>query len=178
MPDFSQLIASIHLPTLQQVVFVMIATFTAAAALLTVLAPNVFHNAMGLVATFFGVAGIYILLEAEFLAVSQVLVYVGAISTLITFAIMLTRGMMQGESASTNRQVLSTSIVVGLLFLVMIGILLNVAWPNAGLELNPGEEIIADLGEMFVTSYLVPFELMAVLLLIALAGAIMLARDE
>ena len=109
---------------------------------------------------------------------SQVLVYVGAISTLITFAIMLTRGMMQGKSASTNRQMLSTSIVVGLLFLVMIGILLNVAWPTVGAELNPGEELIADLGEMFVTTYVVPFELMAVLLLIALAGAIMLARDQ
>ena len=82
MPDFGELISTIHWPTIQQIIFVMIATFTAAAALLTVLAPNVFHNAMGLVATLFGVAGIYILLEAEFLAVSQVLVYVGAISTL------------------------------------------------------------------------------------------------
>ena len=61
MPDFGAIISSIHFPTIQQVIFVMIATFTAAAALLTVLAPNVFHNAMGLVATFFGVAGIYIL---------------------------------------------------------------------------------------------------------------------
>ena len=85
---------------------------------------------------------------------------------------------MQGKSASTNRQALSTSIIVALLFLVMIGIILNVAWPNVGADLNPSEEIIADLGEMFVTSYLVPFELMAVLLLIALAGAIMLARDQ
>ena len=178
MPQFGELLASIHLPTLQQVIFMMIATFTAAAALLTVLAPNVFHNAMGLVATFFGVAGIYILLEAEFLAVSQVLVYVGAISTLITFAIMLTRGMMQGKGASTNRQMLATSIVVALLFFVLVGLLVHVAWPTASLELGPGEEIIADMGEMFVTTYLVPFELMAVLLLIALAGAIMLARDQ
>lgn len=177
MPDLSTLIP-FHLPTLQQVIFMMIAAFTMAAALLTVLAPNIFHNAMGLVATFFGVAGIYILLEAEFLAVSQVLVYVGAIATLITFAIMLTRGMMQGRSASTNRQMLPTAILTGLLFFVIIGIQLNVAWPNVGIELNPGEELIADLGEMFVTSYLVPFELMAVLLLIALAGAIMLARDR
>lgn len=177
MPDLSTLLP-FHLPTFQQVIFIMIALFTAAGALITVLAPNLFHNAMGLVATFFGVAGIYILLEAEFLAVSQVLVYVGAISTLITFAIMLTRGMMQGRSASTNRQVLATSITVGLLFLVVIGILLNVPWPNVGAELDAGEELIADLGEMFVTTYLVPFELMAVLLLIALAGAIMLARDR
>jgi NADH-quinone oxidoreductase subunit J len=155
-----------------------IALFTMAGALVTVVAPNLFHNAMGLVATFFGVAGIYILLEAEFLAVSQVLVYVGAISTLITFAIMLTRGMMQGKTSSTNRQVLSTAIISVLLFLVIIGIVLNVAWPSVGEELIGGEELIADLGEMFVTSYVVPFMLMAVLLLIALAGAVMLARDR
>lgn len=176
MPDLSAL--PIPIPTIQQVIFVMIALFTMAGALITVVAPNIFHNAMGLVATFFGVTGIYVLLEAEFLAVSQVLVYVGAIATLITFAIMLTRGMMQGKSASTNRQTLSTAIIASLLFLVLIGIILNVAWPNVGEEISGSEALIADLGEMFVTSYLVPFELMAVLLLIALAGAIMLARDR
>jgi NADH:ubiquinone oxidoreductase subunit 6 (subunit J) len=177
MPDVSALIP-IPLPTIQQIIFMGIALFTMAGALVTVVAPNLFHNAMGLVATFFGVAGIYILLEAEFLAVSQVLVYVGAISTLITFAIMLTRGMMQGKTSSTNRQVLSTAIISVLLFLVIIGIVLNVAWPSVGEELIGGEELIADLGEMFVTSYVVPFMLMAVLLLIALAGAVMLARDR
>ena len=177
MPDISTLIP-FPIPTIQQVIFIGIALFTAAAALVTVLAPNIFHNAMGLVATFFGVAGVYVLLQAEFLAVSQVLVYVGAISTLITFAIMLTRGMMTGGRPSTNRQLLPTAIITVLLFLVIIGIVLNVAWPAGGMELNPGEEMIANLGELFVTAYLVPFELMAVLLLIALAGANMLARDD
>ena len=167
-----------HLPTFQQVIFIGFALFTVAGALITVLAPNLFHNAMGLVATFFGVAGIYVLLNAEFLAVSQILVYVGAISTLITFAIMLTRGIMKRDTPSTNRQMLPTVIIVVLLFLVMVAFLLNVAWPNAGQELVVSESLIADLGETFVTTYVVPFELMAVLLLIALAGAIMLARDR
>ena len=167
-----------HLPTFQQAVFIGFALFTMAAALVTVAAPNLFHNAMGLVATFFGIAGIYVLLNAEFLAVSQILVYVGAISTLITFASMLTRGIMKRETPSNNRQMLPTAIIAVLLFLVIIGFLLNMTWPNASQELIPTEELIADLGEMFVTSYIVPFELMAVLLLIALAGAIMLARDR
>ena len=165
------------LPTIQQVIFVMIAGMTVTGALITALAPNLFHNALGLVLTFFGVAGVYVLLEAEFLAVSQVLIYVGAISTLITFAIMLTRGMMFGRTSSTNRQMLSVAIITVLLFLVLMGLLLNVAWPQVGAELAGGEQLIADLGELFVTTYLVPFELMALLLLVAMAGAILLARD-
>ena len=140
--------------------------------------PIYFTTRLGLVATLFGVAGIYVLLEAEFVAVSQVLVYVGAISTLITFAIMLTRGMMFGGTSRNNQQMLSAAIITGLLFFVLIGVLINVAWPEVGSELKHSEEIISDLGELFVTTYLIPFEMMALLLLVALAGALMLARDR
>lgn len=166
------------LPTVQQVVFILLALFTAVSALIVVVAPNLYHNALGLVATFFGVAGIYALLEAEFLAVSQVLIYVGAISTLITFAIMLTRGMMFGRTSSGNPQLLTASIMCGLLFLVLWGVLANTPWTVVGAALPDGELIIATLGQLFVTTYLVPFELMALLLLVALAGALMLARDR
>lgn len=79
------------------------ALFTAFCALMVVGARNLFHNALALVGTLFGVAGIYALLEARFLAVSQILVYVGAISTLITFAIMLTRGMMYGAFIASQQ---------------------------------------------------------------------------
>lgn len=166
------------LPTVQQAVFIMLALFTAVSALIVALAPNLFHNALGLVATFFGVAGLYALLEAEFLAVSQVLIYVGAISTLITFAIMLTRGMMFGRTSQTNQQFLTASIMAGLLFFVLWGVLANVPWPEVGAALPDGQLIIATLGQLFVTSYLVPFEMMALLLLVALTGALMLARDR
>jgi NADH-quinone oxidoreductase subunit J len=180
MPDINELMTLIgpYLPTLQQIVFLSLAGFIAIMALITVLAPNLFHNAMGLVGTLFGVAGIYALLEAEFLAVSQVLVYVGAISTLITFAIMLTRGMMFGRTSTNNKLTLTTSIVVILLFFVLVGFLYTVGWPTGDGTFVAGENLIADLGELFVTTYLVPFEMMALLLLVALAGAIMLARDH
>src|SRR5690606_11875856 len=118
MDILSELFPMPPIPTVQQAVFIALALFTVVSALIVAVAPNLFHNALGLVATFFGVAGIYALLEAEFLAVSQILIYVGAISTLITFAIMLTRGMMYGRTSSTNRQVLSASIMASLLFFV------------------------------------------------------------
>ena len=166
------------LPSIQQVVFVFMALFVASSALFVALSKNLFHSALGLVATLFGVAGVYAILEAEFVAVSQILVYVGAISTLITFAIMLTRNMMYGTTSPTNRQAGTAGLIIMLFFLMLISVVLNVPWPEVEIELGDGEAIIADLGQLFVTTYLIPFELMALLLLVALAGAILLARDR
>lgn len=176
MPDFAAFTAL--LPTATQVVFMGIALLTVAGALTVVLARNLFHNALGLVATFFGVAGVYFVAEAEFVGVSQILIYVGAISTLITFAIMLTRGMMFGTTSPRNRQS-GTAAIMTILTFVVLGALVNaVPWPNAGEAITDGEVIIARLGSMFVNEYVVAFQLLALLLLVSLAGAIVLARDR
>ncbi len=178
MDIIQQLFPLPPIPTIQQAVFVLLALFTVVCALTVVLAPNLFHNGLALVGTLFGVAGLYALLEAEFLAISQVLVYVGAISTLITFAIMLTRGMMFGATSQVNKQAGTAALVVGLFFVVLAGIVAWTPWPEIGSPIGNGEQIIARIGELFVTSYLVPFELLALLLLVSLAGAILLARDR
>lgn len=180
MPELADLLAEFMpaIPTMQQVVFFPIAGFVMFAALITVFAGNLFHSALGLVATLFGVAGLFIMLEAEFIAVSQVLVYVGAISTLITFAIMLTRGMMFGRTAVRNRQWLAGLLVASLFALSAMGVVANIEWPTVATPITNGEVIIATLGELFVTVYVVPFIMLALLLLVALAGALMLARDD
>ncbi len=178
MEILQQLFPLPPIPTLQQAVFIPMALFTAFCALMVVGARNLFHNALALVGTLFGVAGIYALLEAEFLAVSQILVYVGAISTLITFAIMLTRGMMYGATSQVNKQAGTAVIITSLFFLVLAGLVSGAPWPTFGVELGSGEQIIANLGKLFVTTYLIPFELLALLLLVSLAGAILLARDR
>lgn len=174
----SEILQSLPIPTIQQLVFLGLAGFIALFALITALAPNLFHSALGLVGTLFGVAGIYFLLEAEFVGVSQILVYIGAIATLIAFAIMLTRGLMFGPTSPTNRQALASSLVAALFFLVLGGIVTSIPWPVVGAALGDGEAIIADLGELFVTTYVLPFELLALLLLVALTGALLLARDR
>jgi NADH-quinone oxidoreductase subunit J len=181
------------IPTLEQAIFIPIALFTAVCALLVVFSRNLFHNALALVGSFFGVAGLYVMLEAEFLAVSQILIYVGAISTLITFAIMLTRGMMFGATSPVNRQAGTAAIMISLFVIVLAGVVGAAPWPTpetridlatldwggyARLGSTTGEQIIAKLGHLFVADYLIPFELMALLLLVALAGAILLARDR
>jgi NADH-quinone oxidoreductase subunit J len=178
MDIISQLFPLPPIPTVQQAIFIGIALFTVIGALIVAIAPNLYHNALGLIVAFFGAAGIFALLEAEFLAISQILIYVGAISTLITFAIMLTRGMMFGRTSRNNKQVLTASIMAGLLFVTLWGIVGHVPWSVVVADLPNGEAMIAKLGELFVTTYLIPFEMMALLLLVALAGALMLARDK
>lgn len=166
------------IPTVAQFVFIVIALFTAGAGLLVVISPNLFHNALALVGTLFGVAGLYILLQAEFLAVSQVLVYVGAIATLITFAIMLTRGMMHGRTSPMNRQFGRSALFAILFFLGLLGFVRSIPWPEAALPVTADEGMIARLGELFVGPYVVAFEVLGLLLLVALVGAVMLARDN
>lgn len=166
------------LPTVSQVVFLAIAMLAVIGSLAVVLARNLFHSALGLVAAFFGAAGVYIVAEAEFIGVSQVLVYVGAISTLITFAIMLTRGMMFGATSPRNRQSGTAAIITLLTFIVLGALVQAIPWPQSGEAIVDGEAIIAGLGRAFVNEYVVPFQLLAMLLLVALAGAIVLARDR
>ena len=180
MEIIQQLLPPLVIPTIPQAVFIPLALFTAICALGVSMMRNLFHSALCLVGTFFGVAGLYALLEAEFLAVSQVLIYVGAISTLITFAIMLTRGMMFGNTSPSNRQVGSSAIIMSLFFVVLGGLVANIPWPKVETQIaaSQGEAMIAKLGTLFVTNYLIPFELMALLLLVALAGALLLARDR
>lgn len=166
------------LPTIGQLVFTGIALFTCASALGVVLARNLFHGALALVATLFGVAALYVMLEAEFLAVSQVLVYVGAIATLITFAIMLTRSMMYGKTSPLNRQWGKTGLFAVLIFIALMAFLRSIPWADTLPAINANESMIAALGEQFVTTYVVAFEVLGLLLLVALVGAVMLARDS
>lgn len=166
------------LPTLHQSVFMAIALMAVVGSLMVVVARNLFHSALGLALAFFGVAGVYIVAEAEFVGVAQVLIYVGAITTLISFAIMLTRSMMFGATSPLNRQAGTAAIIASVIFVVLAGILGGLPWPSTYDTITDGQAVIANLGTAFVTEYVVAFLLLAVLLLVALAGAIVLAQDR
>ncbi len=163
--------------TLYYLAFFVLAALTLIAAIITVTVRNVVHAALALVGAFFGVAAIYLLLEAEFLAVVQVLIYVGAISVLILFAIMLTRGLMQSTETGVNAQWAAAALLALFLFLGMFLIAAASPWPIA----NPIPAITTDLvprlGELLVTTYVLPFEVISLLLLGALVGALMIARE-
>ncbi len=156
--------------------FILLSLFTLACALGVVVAKNVFHAALFLVGVFFGIAGLYVLLEAEFLAAAQIMVYVGAISILIIFAIMLSRGYGAEGKAGQNNQWGLAAIISVLLFLVVALDLWMVKWPVVSLSV-PGDAI-SQIGSGFVGKYMLPFEVASVLLLVALVGAIIIARER
>lgn len=160
----------------QQVIFIIMAIFTLGMALGTVTARNLFHAALFLVGAFAGVAVLYVLLEAEFLAVSQVIIYIGAIATLIIFAIMLSRSMMGKESGALNRQWLFAAGGAVLFFAVLAYLLSQMQFAVQSAPVP--EDIIPKIGRGFVSVYVIPFEVASVLLLVALVGAIMLARER
>ena len=162
--------------TFLHVVFLALAGFTLLCALGVVASRNLFHSAIWLIGSFAGVAGLYWLLEAEYLAIAQIMIYIGAIATLIVFAIMLSRGMMIGRTGMNNFQTGISAVVALLLFVVLSFVLLQVNWPVVE------QAVVADpiplMGEAFVTTYVVPFQVIAVLLSVALVGAIMIAREH
>lgn len=158
------------------VIFILLSLFTLAMAAGTVTARNIFHAALFLVGAFFGVATIYVTLEAEFLAIAQVVIYIGAISTLIVFAIMLSRSMMGREGGAYNRQWLFAGLGALLLFVLL-------AWlgytAQFGIDRQPvPTDAINQIGLGFVGPYVIPFEVASILLVVALVGAVMLARER
>lgn len=161
---------------LLQILFWLISIMVLGSAILVVTVRSMFHAALFLVATFFGVAALYILLEAEFLAVVQILIYVGAIATLIIFAIMLSRNVMRRDIRAANDQWFAGMIVAAMLFLSLVFILVRTGWRTVTTAVPP--DAISRIGQALVGNYVLPFEVASVLLLVGMVGAIIIARER
>ncbi len=159
------------------IVFAILTLMTIGGGLGVVSSRNLFHSALFLVLSLVGVVGYYVLLDAGFLAVVQLLIYIGAIAILILFAIMLSRGMMSRQH-QRNDQWWVAALVVGLVFVVLVVVVWQVAWPVADAQALAAPNVsISRLGQVLVGPYMIPFEAVSVLLLAALVGAVILARD-
>ncbi|RMD52958.1 MAG: NADH-quinone oxidoreductase subunit J [Candidatus Thermofonsia bacterium] len=171
----------------EQIVFILVSVFTLGMGLIVVTNRNLFRAALALMGSFLGVAGLYLSLDAGFLAAAQLLVYIGAISILIIFAIMLTRRMMQTTESPFNSQPVIGLFTAVVTFLI-IGTVIMQYWPTTPDAAVPfagrtpvSEAVLANsvaaLGRAFVSSngYVIPFEIASVLLLAALVGAILVA---
>jgi NADH:ubiquinone oxidoreductase subunit 6 (subunit J) len=162
--------------TVTLAIFYVVAAFTVWAAGVVVLGRNIVRAAVALIFCFCGMAALYVLLDAEFLAAVQVLIYVGGITILLLFAIMLTSRISATGVRVVNDQVLLSAIAaiglcVGLVYAATRGID-AVATPPQLPETAPF------LGRALLTTYALPFEVVSVLLLAAMVGAIVLARKE
>ncbi len=162
----------------QNIAFYVIAALIVFGALRVVTCKNLVHAALWLVLVLAGVAGQYILLAAEFVAVTQVLVYLGAIVVLFLFGIMLTRAKTGHDLELDNPTPAKVGAgVIGVLLLGVMGYALWDAW--RGQEL--GDIVVqrtAEVSDSLFSTYLLPFEVISVLLLAALIGAIVLARRD
>jgi NADH-quinone oxidoreductase subunit J len=163
---------------MQQVMFFVISAVTLISAALVVTTRSLFRAALWLVLTFFGIAGLFILLHAEFLAIAQVLIYVGAISTLIIFAIMLSRGVMDPNARRFNDQWGLVAGFAAVFFVLLTAILTQMPWQLTAAEPPAAGDAIQLLGRELVTPYAIPFEVASVLLVVAMIGAIIVAREQ
>ncbi len=167
--------------SLTQIIFILTALVLLFAAIGVVTVRKMLHAALWLILTLFCVAVVFVLLEAPFFGVVQVVVYIGAIATLIIFAVMLTRRMMFDESSPFNRQTIIAAITSMVLFAVIILTLsLWVGFNAPNQELAAQSDTLRQLGVMLVApdGFLIPFEVASILLLAAMIGAIYVGREH
>ncbi len=158
--------------------FLVLSIIVITGSLGVVLLSNIVYSAFLLGGVFMAVAGLYLLLNASFVAAAQVLVYVGAVNVLILFAIMLVnkKEELKPIKGLQIRKVLSAGVCAGLLAL-LIRVDLTTPWNLPGPSAI-GEKATERIGEHLFTDYLLPFELASILLLMAMIGAIVLARRD
>jgi NADH-quinone oxidoreductase subunit J len=174
----------IHIPdianaTVIQIIFSILSIITLATAFLTIYSRNPIHSAIYLVICFFSIAGHYLLLNAQFLAIVHVIVYSGAIMILFLFTIMLMNLNKENEVYKPRVTRLGAIVLFILMCLVLIAIFIN-SKPIVGDYDVTGEDYqsIKVLGKVLLNEYMVPFEFASVLLLVAMIGAVLLSKKE
>jgi NADH-quinone oxidoreductase subunit J len=159
-----------------EAVFYILSTLAIIGALIVVTSQNVVHAAVGLILSLLAVAGFYILLTSEFLALVQILIYGGAVATIILFGLMLTRSpsLMPVTSGESTRVL---GLLAGVLLMgVLLGAILNTDWPRYAQQVTLVP--VQDIGNALFRRWLLPFELASVVLFVALVGAIVISRQE
>ncbi len=161
---------------LYDIIFYAFAVLTIVSAVGVVFSRSIVHAAFALLFTFFGVAAIYVLLAADFIAITQILLYVGGILVLIVFGVMLTSKAYSVEMKHGILRLLLEIIMAGAIAGTLIWVFMTTPWPLSNLV--PYEETARPIGALLMTQFVLPFELASVLLLVALIGAVVIARRE
>ena len=157
-------------------IFYLIAALTVGCAFAVAWSRNVVYSAFALMGTLFGTAGMYAFLSADFLAVVQILVYIGGILVLALFAIMLTHQIADVDVSNRAVGRLPAAVIVAVIAVGLGWAAMTAPWKLVAP--GPAEPTTYGIGEAFLTNYLLPFELASVVLLTALIGAIVLSRKE
>ena len=158
-------------------IFYILAALAVVSAFMVVTLKHLLHSALFLALTLFSVAGIYVLLNADFLAGVQVLIYVGAVTILMIFAVMLTYRIASKSIKQVNEQVVP-AVLIALVFLALsLVMIFKTVWPLTALALP--KRPIFELGRQLLSTYVIPFEVVSLLLLVALIGVVVISvRDK
>ena len=156
--------------------FYLLAAVTVGFAAIVVFSRNIVHSAFALVGSFMGVAGIYVALAADFLAIVQILLYVGGIVVLTLFAVMLTHRIADVRVSNRIVGPLPALVVMTIVGGSMGYALMHTSWHVV--QVNEPVPTTASIGNAFLTTYVLPFELASVILLAALVGAVVVSRKE
>lgn len=163
--------------TLYDIIFYFFAAVTVLSGMFVVSTKNIVYSAFSLMFTLFGIAGLYVLLGADFIAIVQLIVYVGGILILILFGVMLTNKITDVEIKSGTIQMIPAIVGVGIFAGYLFNILIGTVWQSTPSEITL-KTTVYDLGKLLITDYVLIFELLGILLLVALIGAATIARKE
>jgi NADH-quinone oxidoreductase subunit J len=162
--------------TLEVIAFWTFAVLLVGAGLAVVIGKNLFHSVLWLALALVSTAGIFLTLDAEFLAAVQVLLYAGGVVTVVVFAIVVTERLVGERLSQTSRHLAAGAVVAGGLLVLLLRAISQASLALPRLPLD--EDLTRDLGESLMTRFLLPFELLAVLLLVGLLAASYFARPE
>ena len=154
--------------------FLFMAALVIASAFWVVFSPNLIHSAVSLLFTLFGTAALYIFLYADFIAGTQIVIYVGGILVLIIFGVMLTSKIDSPSIASSSANQFIGGMGAFAIFVIQVAVIFNTPW-SIGAE-QSRDATVAAIGKLLLTDYLLPFEIISILLLAALMGAALLSR--
>ena len=164
---------------IQVISFYLFASILIASAAMVIFARNPVHSVLWLIATFFAISGHYILLNAQFLAIVNIIVYAGAIMVLFLFVIMLMNLNKETEPQKNRWLKIAGALAGGCLMLILVAALKDAAAKEQVASVNQGNiGLIKNLGKELFTTYVVPFEISSVLFLSAMVGAVVIGKKE
>ncbi|MFC2134832.1 NADH-quinone oxidoreductase subunit J [Bacteroidota bacterium] len=161
---------------LYDIIFYLFAAITIVSAIVVVTSKNIIYSAFSLLFTLFSISGLYVLLGADFVAVVQIMVYVGGILILLIFGVMLTNKITSVDIRSGVTNTFPAILAAVLLLTSLIVVFLSTDWIILPKEL--AKTTTVGIGRLLITEYVLVFELLGILLLVALIGAASIARRE
>jgi len=163
---------------MEQFLFFFIALVAVASAVYFVFARNPLYAILSLIVTFFSIAALYVLLNAQFLGIVQIIVYTGAIMVLFLYVLMMLNLNAKDESKKHNLLKFTGIISAGIIFVGMIGAYKGVAMTNATTNVDSQIGLTKNLGKLLFNEYVLPFELASVLILAGIVGAVLIGKKD